>query len=158
DIGLERDAFLYVTDFAEQPEGEDEAEFEAAPADRGNGHGRHEERAQEARPTPSSGDTEPGVPASAAQEQVEPAPAAHRAPQDVTDDGNSNQSRDEGRRFGRHRRGRRGRGFPESKYEGRGQRQEQPPQRGPERAQPRNFGPPSGYQPIILPGESISKY
>jgi ribonuclease E len=45
DLGLERDAFLYVTDFMEEQE--DSADFEKVPSSNGNGHSR-----REAQPTP----------------------------------------------------------------------------------------------------------
>src|SRR5579884_259414 len=44
DVGLERDAFLYVTDFLEEQE-EDSAEFERVDAS-GNGGGRRQQREQ----------------------------------------------------------------------------------------------------------------
>ena len=40
DLGLERDAFLYVTDFMEEQE--DSADFEKVPSSNGNGHSRRE--------------------------------------------------------------------------------------------------------------------
>src|SRR5205085_6816990 len=79
-----------------------------------------------------------------------------------TDQGNENREpAGEKRRFGRRRRGRRGRGFPESKFDSRNatrQSAEPEPPKTPDRNQERSFGKPAGYQPIILPGESISKY
>ena len=69
--------------------------------------------------------------------------------------GNEGQSRDWGDRGGwrgrRRRRGRRGESAPEPRF-ARPVQETSAPSRSSE------FGPPPGYQPIILPGESISKY
>jgi ribonuclease G len=140
DIGLERDAFLYVTDFFEQEE--EEGEIEQIAAGRGNGH-------QQERPHPE-----------ARREEAAPAieePQTHQAAEGEPD-GNrqqrneSEQPQDERRRFGRRHRGRRGRGFPESKYE-----RHAPQASRPAASEPNRAAAPS-YQPILLPGESISKY
>ncbi len=150
DIGLERDAFLYVSDFFE-PEDEDE-EFEPVMLPRPVEAQPQLEPVQE---------TAPGPQPAFAPEQSEAAaaepPAAPAEPQRPE----ASQDRDRGDRGGwrgRHRRrGRRGRGFPESKFaRGPEQRGERPERT--DRPERRDFGPPPGYQPIILPGESISKY
>jgi len=198
DIGLERDAFLYVSDFMDL-EQQDEDLDEAIPANR---------PVTEARPRPS---LEAGGPAiegqlaedgSIAGEGEEPEAASSEAPDNAT-----GVSRDfRGRRRRRGRRGetgdRGGRGASaergerperseirsEPRYE---MRSEVRSETGSEpRSEPRNerfnrgdrpgrsgsdsrfsrpaptaragrdydYGPPPGYQPIVLPGESISKY
>ncbi len=182
DIGLERDAFLYVSDFMDL-EQQDEDLDEAIPANR---------PVTEARPRPG---LEAGAPASegelaeagnAGGEGEEPEGAAE-AP------GNpSGVSRDfRGRRRRRGRRGEIGRGpdrgevrseprseiraetsnevhneprsdrFSRGDRPGRGgtdsrfQRSAPPAARA---GRDYDYGPPPGYQPIVLPGESISKY
>src|SRR5438105_2068385 len=150
DIGLERDAFLYVSDFMEL--GEDQDDLEEVPTNRpvhaqtyqaplrteaeaeapvGNGGSEQPAKAN-INETHASGQGESGLP------QAEP-PENRSA---------------ENRGGWRGRRRRRGRGrdrFPDSKYARGGSETPREPQRT-------DFGPPPGYQPIILPGESISKY
>jgi ribonuclease G len=190
DIGLERDAFLYVSDFMDL-EQQDEDLDEAIPANR---------PVVEARPRPS---LEAGGPAleerlgedgSVAGEMEEREAASSEAPDNAT-----GVARDfRGRRRRRGRRGETGGRGPSAE---RGER----PERGEIRSEPRNeirseirsessseprnerfnrgdrpgrsgsdsrfqrpstaragrdydYGPPPGYQPILLPGESISKY
>ncbi len=213
DIGLERDAFLYVSDFMDL-EQQDEDLDEAIPANR---------PVMEARPRPG---LEAGGPAThnegqlaeadgAAGDAEEPAAAASEASGNAT-----GPSRDfRGRRRRRGRRGEIGRGPSADRSPDRGDR----PERGEIRNEPRNenrnenrgeirtetgsevrneprseprseprndrfsrgdrpgrggsdsrfqrsappaartghdydYGPPPGYQPMVLPGESISKY
>ena len=137
DIGLERDAFLYVSDFMELPE-EDEIDDI---------------------PTPRAVQTQASV--QTVEETVSPAVEEAQVheepsePQAVTNRERSNgEEQRGGRNDWRNRRRRRGRrGFSED----RSTRPNAEPARGdrPERSE---YGPPPGYQPIILPGESISKY
>ncbi len=169
DIGLERDAFLYVSDFFELEE-EDE-EFEPVALSRPQSDAKpaqpsapvetaplEEEFVQTASGAVESADAaEPFVLEGGAEEgerlEAQPAPA-------------ETSSSDRGPRpWGRRRRrGRRGRGFPESKFArpapAEERRPPEPQHRAPERERnrDRDYGPPPGYQPIILPGESISKY
>ena len=147
DIGLERDAFLYVTDFFEQPEGEEEGEIEAVPAPQSNGgRQRHEHRKAESSPAVAEA-PEPNAQTETAREEESSGAPEPGNRQSATE------PRDEQHRFGRRRRGRRGRGFPDSKFDRGQQRSEAPPRR-----EERTSQPSTGYQPIILPGESISKY
>jgi len=197
DIGLERDAFLYVSDFMDL-ETQDEDLDEAIPTNR---------PAMESRPRPvletsgpaMNGDGQLAEAGSATGEADEPGAAASEAPGNAAGTGRDFR----GRRRRRGRRGEIGRG-PSA---GRGERPEQnEPQietgneirdephnepRHDSRGEARNdrfsrgerpgrgasdskfqryappaarigrdydYGPPPGYQPIILPGESISKY
>ncbi|MCI0353275.1 MAG: Rne/Rng family ribonuclease [Acidobacteriales bacterium] len=153
DVGLERDAFLYVSDFMEHPD--EEGEFETIPT---NGGGRvvpeqgnataTEQHASPEEETPEHVEELNAPPSTEAAEDVQPnpQPASERFQQR----GPARDTQDEGRGGrGRRRRGRRGRSFPESKFS----RSSAEPR--PERS----FSPPpQNYQPIILPGESISKY
>ncbi|MGC2327857.1 MAG: hypothetical protein WA604_14170, partial [Candidatus Sulfotelmatobacter sp.] len=191
DIGLERDAFLYVSDFMELEE-HDEDLTDVVPANRG---------VQDLRPQP----VQTGVPQAADQsiddhsaadagegelalERVsefdEPNAAVPYAPpagaaQQPSEGGDRERGGFRGRR---RRRGGRRDGRPdgrndarEGRTEGRSEGRDRGPERAPEprfsrpsteSAPPRHqessrtqsFGPPAGYQPILLPGESISKY
>ncbi len=162
DIGLERDAFLYVTDFLEEQEDQEEFDRIATQAHDESVHGP---RGPEAVPGPAPAAPPAEPPEPRAQFEAESRPA-QPAPQEERHEGND---RNGGRWRNRRRRrgGRGGRGIPDAKFAGEGQRTPPEAERGPEapshpqppsRPQPPRFGPPAGYQPIILPGESISKY
>src|SRR5579863_3211083 len=204
DIGLERDAFLYVSDFMELEE-HDEDLTDVIPANRS---------VQDLRPQPAqtamqdgeqrleSHDRGTGGPTADQGELVadesgehdagEPEPgnrlaAAGGAAPEPSNGGDAQSRERGGFRGRRRRRGGRRDGRNEGRGEGRneGRSDARPdvrsegrdrgPERGPEprfsrpstegvpprhqesgRTQP--FGPPAGYQPILLPGESISKY
>ena len=154
DVGLERDAFLYVTDFLEEQE--DQEEFEqvisrahedaiqhpSAPREGTTGtQPRNGEQPRAEAPPPAAG-IEP-LPAVAEEQQIASPAASEPARGPEREDNGQG-----GRWRGRRRRRGRGRGFPESKFA----RQETP------RPHETPSAPPPGYQPIILPGESISKY
>jgi len=147
DVGLERDAFLYVTDFLEEQEDQEEFEQVISRA--------HEDATRNGSPRVETFSPPPPVePVHAVAEEQEIAGAA------VPEPGRSPEREDNseagGRWRGRRRRRGRGRGFPESKFA----RQEQPRPQEPQAAPPvAGFAKGGGsYQPIILPGESISKY
>src|SRR6266567_109080 len=137
DIGLERDAFLYVSDFMELENQEDDLdeiptaravpEFNAAP----QVSEATQETGFESEPQPQPV-SESQAATTAARETLAP-----------------REDRGRGDFRGRRRRGRRDRG-PEPRFS-----RPAPVESRPERDQ---YGPPAGYQPIILPGESISKY
>ncbi|HEU5337548.1 MAG TPA: Rne/Rng family ribonuclease [Terriglobales bacterium] len=151
DIGLERDAFLYVSDFFELQD--EEGEFQEITVPR---------QAFEAQPSAEA----------AVESPLEPVPGPEGQPQ--SSEGASeaqphgdNEQGGRGWRNRRRRRGRRGRGMPESKFSrgpetqspaapepGREVRQEREAR---EEREPRATREPE-YEPIILPGESISKY
>ena len=145
DVGLERDAFLYVTDFLEEQE--DQEEFEQVISRAHEDATRNGSPRVEA-PASSLPVVEAAQPPAAELEVAQPVAEPARAPQRDNDG-------DGGRWRGRRRRRGRGRGFPESKFA----RQE--PHR-PQESQPvppsADFAKGGSYQPIILPGESISKY
>ncbi|HUB80258.1 MAG TPA: Rne/Rng family ribonuclease [Bryobacteraceae bacterium] len=172
DIGLERDAFLYVSDFFEDNEEYDKivtgVEEKVLKLDR---TGQPVNGAPEAAPpVPADGSlavapAETAAPASPVASAPPPmAPQQHQGPPDSRRD-----DRDRGRR-GRRRRGGRGRGgLPESKFYSPGQRSghEAPPAAGiPEAApQPEAELTPStaSFAPgdadfFVLPGESLAKY
>jgi len=133
DIGLERDAFLYVSDFMElenQDEDLDEVPIAGTALDTS---AKPQERASvRTEETSAHGETN-AHPASVNQPAV---PSKENSP--------GREDRDRGGWRGRRRRGRRDQPARPAQTESR-----------PERDQ---YGPPPGYQPIVLPGESISKY
>src|SRR3974390_1201455 len=161
DIGLERDAFLYVSDFMDL-EQQDEDLDEAIAANRPATDGRPS-RASESGPQMTEGD--------AGQAESDEFTSENGKTEETSAEtsGSSEGSRDRGGFRGRRRRrGRRG-DRPE-----RGERSAERPERtvrdrAPGAAEPRfhrsqpptarpirgdyEYGPPPGYQPIILPGE-----
>ena len=141
DIGLERDAFLYVSDFMEL---EDTDEVEEVPAS-----------VVVAEPRPAA-EAQPAATEAAPENQPEAATAPQPAP------GHESQGEERGWRGRRRRRGRRGERMPESKFarpeSSRETARESSRNARPERGDRDDYGPPPGYQPILLPGESISKY
>jgi ribonuclease G len=191
DIGLERDAFLYVSDFMELEEHDDDL-TDVIPTSR---------NVPDMRPQSPRVDAAPGTPDTSATAdesetdqvsdseqafveadgQSEVLPSMSAAP--MPEQGGDSQNRDRGSFRGRRRRrgGRRDgrgdgrdRGSDRSSDRGSDRNQERTSDRGSEsrfsrpveptssrssdsaRYQP--SGPPPGYQPILLPGESISKY
>ena len=199
DIGLERDAFLYVSDFMELEE-HDEDLTDAVPANRG---------VQDLRPQPVLNESEGSVEASTlehpdtvdaegdegqdfagedAQSEGQPSQAADSSGATAVEGG---EARERGGYRGGRRRRRGGRRDErpredrprvedrpredrsredrprESRSEGRDRggeprfsrpASESAPARIQESGRTQQFGPPAGYQPILLPGESISKY
>jgi Rne/Rng family ribonuclease len=186
DIGLERDAFLYVSDFMELEE-HDEDLTDIVPADRGV----QDLRAQPLRvEAPSSGaQSADGTNAAESDAKFEGGTSRSFDEADqhaegqasnsggaapVPSGGGDSQDRERGGFRGRRRR--RG-GRRDGRSDGRGEAREQvqeprftrpsaesapaavvPPPRPRESGRSQQFGPPAGYQPILLPGESISKY
>jgi ribonuclease G len=176
DIGLERDAFLYVSDFMDL-EQQDEDLDEVIPANRPVGEGRQPRNGE---PAEVMGERQTSSAA-----EVESAPEGDETEEASSQGASSGDaSRDSGNRGRRRRRGRR----PERGERGeRPERSARPERTGSERTergarersgaetrfqrpqQPAppaatrtghdyDYGPPPGYQPMLLPGESISKY
>jgi Rne/Rng family ribonuclease len=132
DIGLERDAFLYVSDFMElqnEDEDLDEVPITGSVSDTAEKPQERVSREPEQHSSQGEGNGRPAVVNQTA------APARE----------NSRDDRDRGGWRGRRRRGRR------NQAPARPAQTESRPER-------EDFGPPPGYQPIVLPGESISKY
>jgi len=132
DIGLERDAFLYVSDFMELQNEDDDLDEVPINNNVSETREKPQERASRESEQQSSQNETNGRPAAASQTS----PPIRE---------NSREDRDRGGWRGRRRRGRR----------------DQPPARPAQsesRPEREDFGPPPGYQPIVLPGESISKY
>jgi len=157
DIGLERDAFLYVSDFMDL---QDEDEVEELPTN-----------AVPAQPYQSPAKNEAQVPDVAmenaspvGEHPVEEQVASGARPVENRVESGASGSREGGRGDwrSRRRRGRRGERMPESKFarsSTESPRTDRPERtERPERSERSDYGPPPGYQPILLPGESISKY
>ncbi len=177
DIGLERDAFLYVSDFLELTgDEEEEEEFGAIPAPRGTidvGKPQPPEETQSASTQPTFvGPDSEEEPETFSEDFSAPAEEHFAAGEESESaSGEDRESKEGARRWrGRRRRGGR-RGRPderdaksESTAEAAAPVEEKPaplPPRAEPRQEPRpraDYGPPAGYTPIILPGESISKY
>jgi ribonuclease G len=169
DIGLERDAFLYVSDFMELEEHDDDL-TDVVPAGRGVQDLRPQQ-ARESAPEPAS-EAEPvgggdGLPVTEessieADSLADSQPMAGGESAEPSNGGES-QDRDRGGFRGRRRRrgGRRDRGSERGSDRGDRGGERAPEQRfsrPAESAPSRPSGPPAGYTPILLPGESISKY
>jgi Rne/Rng family ribonuclease len=185
DIGLERDAFLYVSDFMELEEHDDDL-TDVVPANRAVQDLRPQTPHAEGIPVSEGAETEGSVEAdrlAESSDSVVPAetnsseevrPMEQGVAEQASADGSENRERGGWR--GRRRRGRGGRrdgrgdgrerGFDRSSERG----AERTSDRRPESRYARPFeshtdtgrshaaGPPPGYTPILLPGESISKY
>jgi ribonuclease G len=168
DIGLERDAFLYVSDFMEVEEGD---EVEDVPTNRPvMAEPKSEPRNHPAPQAAATGTQSlviegPDFPEES-EGPAEPQAEAAAQPGNESDAGDQQEGRGGNWRNRRRRRGRRGERMPESKFArpAEPQREAAPgndrPERNerPARNERDDYGPPPGYQPILLPGESISKY
>ncbi len=158
DIGLERDAFLYVSDFMDL-EQQDEDLDEAIPATRPVAEASAR-RSFEAAP---ASEEQAGDPEVAAGEEA----GAEDAVSQVSGSGEASRDSREWRGR-RRRRGRRDRPEDRGGRADRGERSDrernvtesrfQRPTPAARTGRDYDYGPPPGYQPIILPGESISKY
>jgi ribonuclease G len=147
EIGLERDAFLYVSDFMDL-EQQDEDLDEVIPAGRPVTEALRQRAADPAMAVsegPPSGNGEAENITGEGAETRESTP------------GTSGADPSRGPRGWRGRRRRRGRGserersVPEPRYQ-------RPPAQDVRSGRDYDYGAPAGYEPIILPGESISKY
>ncbi len=168
DIGLERDAFLYVSDFLELSGDEDEdEEFGEIPVPRGaielGKPQLQESQAAEAHTAASASASEIDTDLEPMFDEEAPAPIEGQGESAAAEEEEGDGARRwRGRR--RRRGGRRGRGFErnESASEAQTASPEEPAEPRAEaryESRPRqDYAPPAGYAPIILPGESISKY
>jgi ribonuclease G len=150
DIGLERDAFLYVSDFMEL---EDQDELEEVPTN----HPVVEQRPQrvEGQTAAAAAPARIPEPESAPAERYAEKPAEPQSePREASNGGEVQPREARGWRGRRRRRGRRGERMPDAKFA-------RPTFEAPRESvsgERSEYGPPPGYQPILLPGESISKY
>ena len=172
DIGLERDAFLYVSDFMDL-EQQDEDLDEAIPAGRPAAEGRPQRGSDSASPT-SEARTFSSPSAQISNETIEGGAQEGSLERSSGSDGAAEPRGFRGRRRRRGRNGERPERSERPEHGVRSDRGSERPERerspaaevrlprpSPPEARPGrdyDYGPPPGYQPIILPGESISKY
>ncbi|HET7893908.1 MAG TPA: Rne/Rng family ribonuclease [Candidatus Sulfotelmatobacter sp.] len=184
DIGLERDAFLYVSDFMELEEHDDDL-TDVVPANRNVPDLRQQAAKSEAADASAEGAGTEAELLPVTDEgsfEAETVGDGQAAPvEESTETANAGESQNRERGGFRGRRRRRG-----GRRDGRGDGRDRTSDRGPERNSERGSergpeprysrpaenlhsrppesarnqpsGPPPGYQPILLPGESISKY
>jgi Rne/Rng family ribonuclease len=168
DIGLERDAFLYVSDFLELDEDDEDGEFEQIPIPRpeayvSNAPVETPHQFEFVRPRAESRDF-------AAQDEGGDAEAqSFEGDESGQSEGGGDESdrgegqQDRGFRGRRRRRMRRGRGFSEAKFDHSGDQggfhsDYNEREAEPSSSEDKTFASPLDYSPIVLPGESISKY
>ena len=154
DLGLERDTFLYVSDFLEENDD----------IDRVTGEEPVRERGRERRLAAPAAASAPSAAVEATREPAVEAPAPSEATPSASSERAAEHPEDRGDRRGRRsrRRRNRGRGFPESKYASAGA--VPPPSESPT-VSPEAPQESAGAQestsadaPLILPGESLKKY
>src|SRR5215467_8527112 len=150
DIGLERDAFLYVSDFMDLEEHDDDL-TDVIPANRGV----QDMRAQPVRTAAAPASAEP-VEAIGAESNLS---VEAEEGLDVTshDEGQSAATSESAEPSNGSDTGRE-RGFDRGSDRGSDRGGDRSFSRSAETTPSRPPGPPVGYQPILLPGESISKY
>jgi ribonuclease G len=162
DIGLERDAFLYVSDFLELGDEEDAEEFGEIPAPPAAVNLSRQSQAEESSIAAETSGKEHA-------DFVESAEAASSEDSEAESEGRESTAASEESRQGegaRRWRGRRRRGGRRGGREDRYSRTEQPrteaqaPAQEAETPEPaaESRPTPQRYAPIVLPGESISKY
>ena len=168
DIGLDRDAFLYVSDFFEDNEEYDKivtsveekvlkmdrtppAAVSAAPPAAAPAEGAPAPESAEPAPAPENG--APAEPAAAPVAE----PAVIAAPEPELRRDERDRDRRGGRRSRRRRGQRGGRGLPESKFYSPGHRSAEPAPPVEHHA-PAESGAYRGDDLLILPGESLAKY
>jgi|CZKJ01.1.fsa_nt_gi ribonuclease G len=179
DIGLERDAFLYVSDFMELEE-HDEDVTDVVPAGRGvqdmrtppprlegETSGMSAPEGDSAAETATKFEAEASRDFDGTEEHADSQASIAASGSADPSSGRDSQERERGGFRGRRRR--RG-GRRDGRGEGRDRSAEPrlpapavesaPPATAPRPQEPgrSQFGPPAGYQPMLLPGESISKY
>jgi ribonuclease G len=161
DLGLERDTFLYVSDFFE--ENEDIEPLDDKPV---RGERRERQRNPERMPSDRIAEAQPVAAAApvapeaeANEIETEGISSAEVAADEAA---TAVQTRPEGEPVFRDRRGRRsrrrrprGRGFPESKY---AQAPAAPAPASPETSHPEEESDPEPRDVMVLPGESLAKY
>lgn len=164
DLGLERDTFLYVSDFFDE-HGDEVEKVESTPSpvngggrgrergrERGRGRGRDRERTRETREgAPSAAEARPAPVEETAEE---PAAQAQPAGEEVSENRRDRRGRRSRRRRGQER------GFPDAKYASpadtlEASEEEQSEFDGSEPEEARDSGSP---EVILLPGESLAKY
>ncbi len=164
DLGLERDTFLYVSDFSEEGEDFDRVSVSREPSRGDRGSRPPAERSER----PPSQETAPeGTEAEVAPSAGTAEPPALVAPRNErTDRGDRGEEGSRGRRSRRRRNRGGGRGFPDSKYASEVSRPPRTPEAAPaiesaSAPQAAPSAPPVSAGPTdfsVLPGESLAKY
>jgi Rne/Rng family ribonuclease len=161
DLGLERDTFLYVSDFSEE-HGED---FEQVDERKSNGHNGHRPAAPPPAPVPAPAPSAVSFEAAAAAPVIEAGTVtADGAPSGPRDDRRFDRDDRRGGGRGRRRRRRSGPGgggrFPDSKFASAEPAESRNDDEGPGAERPATFEPgeTAEAEPIVLPGESLAKY
>jgi len=142
DLGLERDTFLYVSDFFEENED----------VERLDDRGPRQERAVAVQALPQAPPVREELPAPEAVGTAVPQEATPASDQSERENGDGRDRR--GGRRSRRRRGR-GRGFPESKY---ASPDAEPPAELEQRVGPESQASVAAEDFLVLPGESLAKY
>lgn len=159
DLGLERDTFLYVSDFFEES-GEDVDRI-ASPAgreERGGRHERREERNRGERDRSRQEQPQAAAPEESAAEDVSAATAeSNGASEKSGERAEEGEGRDHRNRRSRRRRNR-GRGFPESKYASAGKVAGSEVESETVEDEPAVSAEAVSEDFLILPGESVAKY
>jgi len=161
DIGLDRDAFLYVSDFFEDNEEYDKivtsVEDKVLKMDR-----TPPAAVLTVPPVPAESALEPETAAPAAAPEADTAPPAPVAADTASPEAAApRDDRDRDRRGGRRSRRRRGqrggRALPDSKFYSPGHRAAEPPPPAPPAPEP-GLATPAAHDLLVLPGESLAKY
>jgi len=159
DLGLERDTFLYVSDFLEEHEDFDQVTGEERPPRERDFH--RERRPPQPPPLPAAETAAaPAIEGAAPAERQSERPALDRQGDRQSERQGDRPGDDRGDRRGRRsrRRRNRGRGFPDSKYAPEGPPPAAEPVAAPE-LEPEPVAATEGEPVrIILPGESLAKY
>jgi ribonuclease G len=176
DLGLERDTFLYVSDFLEEHEDFDKITGDERPVRESRERDGRDREPRDRERRPPQGPPPPPVQSFAAPAveagdagETSVVPAAMPSSESRPDDRSGDRGGDRGDRRGRRSRRRRtgGRGFPDSKYapSGAEHRPSGPPSAASEpeieAAEPVETAANQGTEevtPLILPGESLKKY
>jgi Rne/Rng family ribonuclease len=153
DLGLDRDTFLYVSDFLEEHEDFDKITGDERPPRQERDRDRQE---RDRRPPPAP------QPAAAAPAEVQVPAAPAEAPPSAPAQPPAERADDRGERRGRRSRRRRnqGRGFPDSKYAAESGARDGAPRPAPVEAETRPVEAAAVEESValILPGESLAKY
>ncbi len=166
DLGLERDTFLYVSDFSEEGEDFDRVSVSREPSSREPSRGNRPPAERPMGDRPSAQDAAP----EAVDAEATPTAGAAEPPSLVAPRSERNDRGDRGEEGSRGRRSRRrrnrGRGFPDSKYASEVSRPPRIPEAVPAVEPASVTSAPPSAAPVssgatdfsVLPGESLAKY
>jgi len=170
DLGLERDTFLYVSDFSEEGEDFDRVAVSREPVSREPSRGDRGNRPPAERAVGERPPAQEDAPEATEADTAATAGAAAEPPPLVAPRGERNDRGDRGEEGSRGRRSRRrrnrGRGFPDSKYASEVSRPPRIPEAVPAVESASVTSAPQSAAPVssvstdfsVLPGESLAKY